>query len=155
MAVVALGVKKGRGVPPLDGFGFLAPSAAGRRILGVLWDSSIFPNRAPQGYHLVRVLVGGARDRETPRLPDPDLLDLVLRELRELMGLEAAPDYTSIHRWPRAIPQYHLGHLELQARVEGILREQKGLHIRCNWLGGVSFNDCIANSMALAREMAP
>ncbi len=154
VVVVALGVKKGPGVPPMDGFGFLAPAAAGRQILGVLWDSSVFPNRAPEGYHLVRVLLGGARNREVFRLKDEELLNLVRRELKELMGLEQAPDYVSIYRWARAIPQYNCGHLERQARIEAELARHPGLFIRCNWVGGVSFNDCIANSKRLAQEMA-
>ena len=66
---------------PLDGFGYLIPSREKRRILGTLWDSSIFPNRAPQGYVLLRSMVGGARAERLAMLDDEKLINTVRDEL--------------------------------------------------------------------------
>ncbi len=153
IAVVALGIKKEGLTAPLSGFGFLVPGCERRQILGALWDSAIFPNRAPEGYELIRVLVGGARNPDILGLEDVCLLDLVLKELRDLMGLEARPEFSAIYRWSRAIPQYNIGHAALEEDIRRILGRNRGLFVRCNWVGGVSFNDCIANSRKLAEEI--
>ncbi len=153
VAVIAIGLKKGRLKAPLNGFGFLAPGCERRQILGALWDSAIFPNRAPEGYELIRVLVGGARNPDIVSLEDVCLLDVVLKELKDLMGLDARPDFTAVYRWERAIPQYNVGHATLEEDVNRFLKRNPGLYVRCNWMGGVSFNDCIANSRRLAEQM--
>ena len=61
ITVAALGYRKATMGNPLDGFGFLIPRGEKRKILGALWDSSVFPNRAPEGKALLRVMVGGVR----------------------------------------------------------------------------------------------
>jgi oxygen-dependent protoporphyrinogen oxidase len=154
VSVVCFGIRQGSIGCSTDGFGFLAPGCERRRIMGTLWDSSIFPGRAPEGYSLLRSLVGGARAPETARLSDSDLTDVVIKELVGIMGLKGRPDFVRIFRWEEAIPQYEIGH---QALVEGIsdaLGGSPGLHVRCNWVGGVSLNDCVANSERLAQELA-
>ncbi len=153
IAVVAFGVKKGAVRHDLDGFGFLCPNIEARKILGTLWDSSIFPNRAPEGMALLRSLVGGARQRTLPLLPDKDLIDLVYKELKGLMGMVSPPDFVKIYRWPRAIPQYNRGYGQILEGVQGILCKKKGIIARCNWIGGVSLNDCIYNSRLIARTI--
>jgi oxygen-dependent protoporphyrinogen oxidase len=153
VSITALGIKEGTGMRPLDGFGFLCPAKEGRRIMGSLWDSSIFPARAPEGYNLIRVLVGGARAPDLAGLPDDALLKLVLDELKALMGLKVRPEFVRIFRWKEAIPQYNIGHSALIRKIlEGLGNTR--IKVRCNWAGGVSLNDCVTNADSLAREMA-
>lgn len=154
ISVVCLGIRKELVKNPLDGFGFLAPFAERRPILGALWDSSIFKGRAPQGYHLLRVLTGGARLGRVAGLPNEALVDLVQKELSYLVGLKGTPDFARIFRWKEAIPQYNVGHLRMMDELEACLERYQGLFIRCNWVGGVSLNDCVANSRALAKRIA-
>ena len=154
ISLVCTGIREGSAENVLDGFGFLVPGPERRSILGSLWDSSIFPGRAPKGYHLVRTLVGGARAPDLARLPDGPLVDLVTKELSGLLGLKARPEFVRVFRWEKAIPQYNLGHQALVSEIESRLRDYPGLYVRCNWLGGVSLNDCIANSERLARQLA-
>ena len=154
VSIVCMGIKQGTTENPMNGFGFLAPGSEKRSILGSLWDSSIFPNRAPEGYQLIRTLVGGARAPDLARLPDASLLDLVVKEFSELVGLKGTPEFVKIFRWEEAIPQYEKGHQALASEIDSTLRSYPGLYIRCNWLGGVSLNDSIANSERLARQLA-
>ncbi len=153
IAVVCLGFRKKDIRRPLDGFGFLAPGCEHRQILGALWDSSIFENRAPEGYHLVRSLVGGERQPGLALLPDDRLIDTVVKECAELMGLKKLPDFTRVFRWQHAIPQYNVGHMKIMERLEKELASMPGLYVRCNYVGGVSLNDCIANSMQTAKDI--
>ena len=76
LAVVCLGYREEDIRPPchLDGFGFLVPRAEGMRILGALWETSIYRHRAPANRVLLRAMIGGARDRSAVSLSDAELL---------------------------------------------------------------------------------
>lgn len=154
IAVVAMGFRKNRLKHHLNGFGFLVPEIEHRSILGMLWDSSIFPNRAPNDYSLIRCLIGGARAREQAYLKDTALLNTVKKELKELMGINTAPEFVRIFRWHEAIPQYNTGYGALLSCLQQEAKNLPNIHMRCNWIGGVSFNDCIANSQTLAKKLA-
>ncbi len=154
IAVCAFGIRKKNIENKLNGFGFLCPYCESRRILGALWDSSVFAKRAPEGYHLIRCLVGGMRNRHILEKSDAQIMDFAISELKELTGLKAAPELAMVFRWKRAIPQYHVGHSALVKSIEGELLKLPNLFIRCNWIGGVSLNDCVANSKLLAESIA-
>ncbi len=154
IAVVSFGVSEKKLGKSLNGFGFLVPGPEKRRILGSLWDSSIFQYRAPHGHVLVRTLVGGARAPMLALLPDSQLIHLVHEELRDLMGFNPMPDFVNISRWQESIPQYRVGHGDLENRLFRVLKGQGHLYVRANWVGGVSLNDCIMNSLHLADEVA-
>ncbi len=122
MAVVGVGFKLTDFKTPPYGFGYLIPGVEGRRILGALWTSSIFPgHRSGEGKFLIRTMVGGAKDHETPFLPDDELVSLVMEELRITMGVDARPSFTTVIRWRKAIPLYTVGHLGRLAEAEGRL----------------------------------
>ncbi|MCX8069496.1 MAG: protoporphyrinogen oxidase, partial [Thermodesulfovibrionales bacterium] len=137
----------------LNGFGFLVPAREKRKILGTLFDTSIFPNRAPEGYTLIRTMVGGARYPELALLEDKKIQDLVLSELKDIVGLKAEPIFVKIFRWNKAIPQYNVGHHMLLENIESLLTQHKGLFLTGNAYKGVAVNDCIANSVVLASQI--
>src|SRR4029077_14913714 len=118
VAVFALGYRRADVPGNLDGFGFIAPQRLKRDILGVQWCSSIYPERAPGGMVLLRAMCGGWNRPDVVSWDDERLLRAVRAELRRIMRITPEPVFHSIIRWDRAIPQYHLGHLELVARIE-------------------------------------
>ncbi len=134
----------------LDGFGFLVPAGQGVRLLGCLWSSSIFPGRAPQGRALLRALVGGARDPEAAEYDAEQLLHLVRDDLAKTMGIEAEPELVRVYRFPRAIPQYTLGHLRRLRALQARLERLPGLQLHGNGYRGIALND----SLRLAGEVA-
>ncbi|MHC5011287.1 MAG: protoporphyrinogen oxidase [Planctomycetota bacterium] len=136
---------------PLDGFGFLVPRTEGLRSLGTLWDSSVFPGRAPPGWALLRTMVGGAHDPEGASLPDEGLLATVRDDLRTTMGIEAAPRRTWIFRHGRGIPQYERGHGARLDRIEALCRGRPGLHLTGNSYRGVSVNLCVVDAKRVAQ----
>jgi oxygen-dependent protoporphyrinogen oxidase len=139
---------------PLDGFGFLVPPSAGMSILGCVWNSSLFAGRAPQGKALLTVFVGGARQPETARLPDAELVATAHAELQKALGIAGEPNVVSITRWQRAIPQYNIGHRDRVQRIEGLLNESPGLHLIGNYLHGVSTGDVIKEADRVARQVS-
>ncbi|MFV2081823.1 MAG: protoporphyrinogen oxidase [bacterium] len=152
MAIVGLGYSENKLGSAPDGFGYLIPGVEERRILGALWTSSIFPGyRAPEGKVLLRVMVGGARDRETPGLPDDELMDTVVSELHQTMGISVEPEFSTIFRWERAIPLYTLNHLGRLAEAESDLPE--GIFLSGNAYRGVGINDCVRESEKTALKV--
>jgi oxygen-dependent protoporphyrinogen oxidase len=154
VAVAALGYRR-EDVPfPLDGFGYLAPQRDRRDLLGVQWCSSIFPGRAPPGMVLLRALCGGWSRGEMVGWEDDRLLAAVRAELRVALGVTAEPVFHRVVRWDRAIPQYHLGHLERVARIDERARRYPGLFLAGNAYRGVAMNDCTEQAVALAAAVA-
>ncbi|WP_455385677.1 protoporphyrinogen oxidase [Acidihalobacter prosperus] len=150
---VALGFPRQAVAHALDGFGLLIPSREGCETLGVLFSSTLFPNRAPAEHVLLTAFVGGARNPEAPARDDASLIAGVVEELTPLLGLTGAPDFARVTRWPRAIPQYNLGHLERLERIDAALEELPGLTLAGNWRGGIAVGDCINNALALAEQL--
>ena len=114
VAMVFFGVKKETLAQNLDGFGFLVPSSERRKILGTIWNSAVFENRAPDGYHLLTNFVGGARNAELFEKSDDELFEIVFEELKSILGLRVKPEFTHIKRWRKAIPQYLLGYERIE-----------------------------------------
>jgi len=151
IAVIGFGYRSLR--DPLDGFGLLTTSSARLPILGVLWDSSIFPDRAPPGCKCVRVLLGGQRNPELVNQDEAGLVRSAREGIEKTMGLTQDPDVTYVKRWDRGIPSYAPGHLAnvdaLFARVERF----PGLYLNCNAYRGIAMNDCARNSRELAQRV--
>jgi oxygen-dependent protoporphyrinogen oxidase len=137
----------------LDGFGFLAPRIEQRRILGTLFSSSMFDGRAAQDHVLLTTFIGGQRAPTLPSLSDSDLQRLVDEELTALLGARG-PMSVMVTRWPRAIPQYTVGHLERVQEAVKVETALPGLFLCASWRGGVAVGDCIASGWATAATTA-
>jgi oxygen-dependent protoporphyrinogen oxidase len=153
VAVVALGYQETDVPLKPDGFGFIAPQRSRRDILGVQWCSSIFPERAPQGFVLFRALCGGWNRPDILDWDDDRLVSAVREELRVAQGIVVPPLFRHIVRWERAIPQYHRGHLERVGWIEERTRKHPGLYLTGNSYRGVSLNDCTLEAERIARTI--
>jgi oxygen-dependent protoporphyrinogen oxidase len=146
VAVVASGYRRSAIGHSLDGFGFLVPKSEGRQILGTIFSSALFDDRAPAGSALLTTFVGGARQPALAQRDDADVAALVQAEHAAILGAPERADFVDVRRWPRAIPQYALGHLQRIAVVEDAERALPGLHLCANYRGGVSLGDCIRSA---------
>lgn len=153
VAVVALGYRAADVPGTLDGFGYLSPQRQRRDVLGVQWCSSIFPERAPPGFVLLRAMCGGWNRPEILDWDDERLLSAVRGELRQTMGIRAAPAFHRLIRWRRAIPQYHLGHRQRVAWIDERLARHPGLFVGGNAYRGIALNDCIERAGLLAERV--
>jgi oxygen-dependent protoporphyrinogen oxidase len=153
IAVVAVGYRREDVPRPLDGFGYIAPQRTRRDLLGVQWCSTIFPERAPPGCVLLRALCGGWHRAEVAGWDDGRLLAAVRSELRQALGIAAAPCFHHIVRWERAIPQYRLGHLERVGRIMARAATHPGLFLAGNAYHGVALNDCTEQASLTAGRI--
>ena len=124
------------------------------RILGTLWESSVYEGRAPEGSVLLRVMVGGVGDPQAVELPDDRLLEHVRRDLRVTMALDADPTFVRIVRHRAGIAQYTVGHLARLDRLEERLHEEHpGILLAGSSYRGVAVNSCIADAGRLAERI--
>jgi oxygen-dependent protoporphyrinogen oxidase len=153
VAVVSLGYAKKDVDHSLEGFGFLVPRSAGLRILGTVWNSSLFPGRAPEGHTLLTTFVGGAADPAAANLSSEELANLVHREIAPLLSIKNAPTFCNVTTWPRALPQYNLGHGDRLAAITKKLSTLPGLFLAGNYLRGPAIGACVEQALAVAEEV--
>ena len=151
IAMIFFGVKKESLEKNLDGFGFLVPGGELRRILGTIWNSAVFENRAPVGYHLLTTFVGGARNAELFEKSDEELFEIVFEELRDILGLREKPSFTHIKRWRKAIPQYEIGHEKNENAIAEFEKKNPGIFFCSNFYKGISVGDCVKNAYQIAN----
>jgi oxygen-dependent protoporphyrinogen oxidase len=154
VASLFLGYKREQVTHPLDGFGGLVPAVERREVLGILFSSTLFPGRAPEGHVGLTLFAGGSRQPEVARLPTQQLLARIERDLRDLVGATGAPVYVNHHAWPRAIPQYVLGYERWQEQITGLENTHAGLFIGGNARDGISVPDCVKSGTRLAERAA-
>lgn len=158
-ATLSLGYRRADVRHALNGYGYIVPRAEGRSILACTWTSSKFMHRAAEDHVLIRVFIGRSGQEHVLERSDQDLLRLARDELRTTLSIDAEPVLSRIFRWPKAMPQYTLGHLDRLALIEQRLAEYPGIYLAGNAYRGIGIPDCIASGEAaadqiIAREMA-
>lgn len=139
---------------PLAGFGFVVPSIEKRRVLAATFSSVKWEGRAPEGQALIRVFVGGTHAPALASLSDSHLCTIAREELAELLGVVAPPTFSLVRRYERAMPQYHVGHLDRAQAVEARQAATPGLHVVGNALRGVGIPDTIRYAEAAAERIS-
>lgn len=153
VAAVTLGFKREELGHPLDGFGMLVPKLEGRKILGVLFSSSLFPGRAPAGYVTLTVFVGGMRAPALTFLPEDKQLALILSDLKVPLDLKGRPSFVHRAVWEKAIPQYEVGYGRFLDRLNALEAKYPGLHFAGNYRAGISVPDTLSHAATLAEKM--
>lgn len=152
MIAVGLGVSaRSIRIPP--GFGFLAARDQGIDMLGAIFNSSFLPDRAPQGHVALTAMLGGDLRPGDLERTDDEIIGILKRDLGRVLGWDGTHAALRIIRWPRSIPQYRPGHLDLVVRMDAFERAEPGIRLFGNWRAGVSINDRIDSARALAAEL--
>ena len=155
LSVAYLGFRRADVAHPLDGFGMLVPGVERDfRILGTLFTSSIFPDRAPDGHILLTTFVGGMRRPALGALAPAELLAIVRRDLDRLLGLRGAPALERVHQWTRSIPQYQLGYDAVIDRIEALEQSWPGWFMAGNYRNGVSVGEAATSGAEAAGRCA-
>jgi oxygen-dependent protoporphyrinogen oxidase len=154
VAVLALGFRREQVSHPLDGFGFLTPEVERRRVLGVVFSSTIFPDRAPEGHVMLTAFVGGTRDPDFVQADAQTLTARVLDDLRILLGAQGEPTFRTVQVWPKAIPQYVLGYGRFKDIADEVERRNPGLLLAGTYRDGVSLGEAIGSGERAATRVA-
>ena len=153
MSVLHLGFHRINIEHPLDGFGMLIPEVENYNMLGCLFSSTLFEQRAPEDHVLLTCFMGGARNPDLALKAKDELCDIAVRELNELIGVQSDPVFTNHTFWKHAIPQYELGYDFFLDTVNNVESENEGLFLGGNYRGGVSVPDCITNGLEMANRI--
>jgi protoporphyrinogen/coproporphyrinogen III oxidase len=153
IAVIYTGFKKEQVRIEPNGFGVLVPAAEHRRILGCLWTSSVFENRAPAGYHLFTSFIGGSRNAALCEKSEDALVDIAVDEISSIMNVDGQPEFTAIKKWERSIPQYNIGYESVVDAIEVFERSNPGFVFCSNFYKGISVGDCVKNSISASEEI--
>jgi oxygen-dependent protoporphyrinogen oxidase len=153
-SIVSLAYRREQIAHRLDAFGFVVPAAERRSILAGSFASIKFASRAPEGMVLVRVFIGGACQAGLADLGDDDLRRIAVDELGALLGVKGDPQFALVARWPRSMPQYHVGHSQLVAAIERRAARWPGLALAGNAYHGVGIGHCIHSGERAAEQIA-
>jgi oxygen-dependent protoporphyrinogen oxidase len=142
-----------------EGFGFLVPASAGRAMLACTFAHRKFLGRIAPGKAVLRAFLGGVRNVALVDQSDEVLIAMARRELSEILGtsvvgLHIEPEETRVSRWPRAMAQYAVGHLERVKRIRAHVDALPGLQLVGNAYDGIGISDCIRLGRGAAREIA-
>jgi protoporphyrinogen/coproporphyrinogen III oxidase len=154
VGVLALGFPRDQVTHPLEGFGFLVPEVERRRILGAIFSSTVFPDRAPPGSVLLTVFAGGARDPDFVEADPHTLTARVLDELRALVGTRGEPSFKAVQVWSRAIPQYVLGYGRFKDILDQVEQNNPGLVLAGTYRDGISLNDALGSGLRAAERLS-
>jgi oxygen-dependent protoporphyrinogen oxidase len=154
VAEVFLGYDEDAISRPLDGFGYLIPAKEKKRILGTIWSSTLFPNRAPKGKVAFTSFVGGSRNPELLDREDIELELLVHDEINSIVGVQKKPAMCRVIRWEKAIPQYNLGYSAITDAISAAESNTAGLFFCANYRGGIAVGDCVMNGERTAAKVA-
>ena len=154
LSIVNLGFETS--VLPYQGFGYLVPSREKQKILGCVWDSSIFPqqNKEPHQTRLT-VMMGGSRHPEMSEMSEKDSLEMALETLHQHLGIRAEPKTVQVKKAKEAIPQFEVGYSQWKSQIqEGMHQLSPRLLLSGSAWSGVSINDCVAHARQLAEHIS-
>lgn len=148
VALVYLGMPASAVPRASDGFGFLTAQGEDLRVLGVVFESTVWSNRAPDGSVLLRCIFGGGRDPAAAKLTDAQLVDAAINDIGKALDARlVAPSHTSVVRWARGIAQYHVGHRDL---VRGAVAAGRAHRIA---LAGADYRGAGVNDLCADRDV--
>lgn len=137
-----------------NGLGFLVPAREDRELLACTWSSSKFTGRAPEDRVLIRAFLGGERAEDLLALDDEALASLARAKLERFMGLRCAPLLQEVFRWPKANPQYDVGHLDRMAELERAADRIPGLYLTGSAYRGIGIPGCIGDAVRTQERVA-
>ncbi|HWD93482.1 MAG TPA: protoporphyrinogen oxidase [Verrucomicrobiae bacterium] len=153
VASVVLGFRREDVAHPCEGFGMLIPKVEGFKILGTIFSSSLFPNRAPAGHLTLTSYIGGERQPELASLPPEKLCELTCEDLRVLLGVRGKPTFQHSAFYPRAIPQYNVGYGRYREWMTEAESKAPGLFLAGHYRDGVSLSDSILSGCHAAERV--
>jgi protoporphyrinogen/coproporphyrinogen III oxidase len=153
VAVVAAGYYRQQVGEPMNGFGFLVPRTEKLHTLGTVWNSSLFPGRAPGGAVTLTSFTGGATNPEITGEPEEEIAKIVQSENEHVLKIIGSPVASAVWKNPRALPQYNLGHGHVVEAIRDAERRLPGIFFAGNYLEGPAIGKCVENGFQAAEAV--
>ncbi|MGH9575333.1 MAG: protoporphyrinogen oxidase [Candidatus Acidiferrales bacterium] len=136
---------------PPAGFGVLIPRSEKHRTLGIVWNSSLFLERAPRGQFAISSFLGGATDPDVSEHSDAEIAAITEKDSATILGITGSPIASALWRHAKALPQDNLGHGHVVESLRGAERSIPGLFFSGNYLEGPSIGKCVEHSFKTAE----
>jgi protoporphyrinogen/coproporphyrinogen III oxidase len=146
VAVISTGYARASVGNALDGFGFLVPRSEGLRLLGTVWNSSLFPDRAPVGHVSLASFAGGVTDPEICSWPESEIAAQITKELAQILCISSPPVAVRVQKYSRALPQYNLGHQRIIDSLMQLAAATPGFFLAGNYLTGPAVGACVVQA---------
>ena len=153
VAVISAGYRREAVGRALDGFGFLVPRAKGLRVLGCVWNSTLFPGRAPDDHVLLTSFAGGELNPEMSAWSEEQIASAVHEDLARVLNINEEPVARHVYVYQRAIPQYNLGHGLILAELKWTCGATPGLFLAGNYLEGPAMGACVERAFRVVDEV--
>jgi oxygen-dependent protoporphyrinogen oxidase len=152
-AIVYLGYAASAVPRARDGFGFLVAHGEDVRVLGCVFESTVWLDRARPGHALLRCIYGGGRDPQAAAQSERELVAQARRDLEAVLGVTAEPVHASVVVHARGIAQYRVGHRERVRAAEASARMHRIALAGADYRGP-AVNDLCADASVVAEEVA-
>ena len=153
MCAVSTAYERDQVSHPLDGSGFMVPRREGLHTICTFWNSSLFKGRAPDGKVLMTSFAGRDSNGALAVLPDEECAQTIHAENTRILGIRGAPVDQMVWRYPRALPQYNVGHAKRVTEIQRLLRRFPSLGLVGNYLTGRSIGDCAELASRVAEDV--
>ena len=153
VSVITLGYHQDQVQHTLNGFGLLVPQVENLQILGALFNSSLFPGRAPENHVSLTVFIGGVRQPELALETEEKRLEIAMKDLGILLGITGSPTFVFHKQWKKAIPQYNVGYGEIKSKFQRLEKDNIGLYFTGNYREGISVTDTILHALQTADQI--
>jgi len=153
VAVISAGYRREQFQKPPDGFGFLVPRSEKRHVLGTVFNSSLFSGRAPEGMISLTSFAGGATNPQFCELPGAEITAAICAEVAAVLSISGEPVATELQVYPRALPQYNLGHGETVAALAKLTAATPELFLTGNYLSGPAIGACVEQATRTAQDV--
>jgi oxygen-dependent protoporphyrinogen oxidase len=153
VAVVSHGYHRNQIGADLNGFGFLIPRSQKIDTLGTVWNSSLFPERAPANHVLLTSFIGGAGNRNSLLNSPEEAAAVVRSDLAKILRISGAPVVEPVTAYDAAIPQYNLGHTLQLERIRESVATVPGLWLTGNYWNGPSIGSCVEHALSVAESI--
>ena len=154
VATFTTGFERDQIAHKLDGFGALTPAKEDFKILGSLFVSSIFSERAKDGCATLTNYIGGMRYPNLASLPEDEMKKIVLADIEKMLGVKGEPIFQKMFFWKHAIPQYNVGYGEILDAIDEFERKFPNIALVGAYRGGVGVSSCLESALSTASKLA-
>ena len=150
---VAMGFQREdlKSLPP--GFGFLVPRSENRKIMATTFVHQKFPFRVPENLGLIRCFLGGSQHAQILDVDDQEIQKIVREELKQILGVTAAPKFTRVFQWQNAMAQYNVGHKKRIERIQQLGAQLPQCALAGNAYSGIGIPDCIRSGQKASSQI--
>lgn len=133
--------------------GFIVPQRENKHFIACSFISDKYEHRAPEGFHLLRLFIGGATQENILHIPVDELKKIVLGELSKIIQIEGEPVLEDFKVWPKSMPQYTLGHVDRVQKIRKIFEKCPNFYLLGNGYQGVGLPDLVEQAKITAEKI--